>query len=293
MAVATLSFIASEQEIISGVPQTLTIESNVPATIYYTLDGTDPTIASSIYIDAISMPENESSVIVSAFAANNDGEGPILTQTFATNATHLNRTRNVDPEGIVVTRSWRDSTIVDRYDADNQPTYIEMEIEDLEIVKKEKGFNGIEEGTVIQVNVPAPSETASFIDDNFVQFSTPEVGELFNPEARTIVIDNRKDNDINITLRTYCILHNEYTEYGGRRIRETTDDANYVSGGYVRRFYSGKNNVMVSYYFDHNEGRYVKNIQTLPNGITDTFSTNKYGQPLVFQWLPRGKPSSI
>ena len=42
-------------------------------------------------------------------------------------------------------------------------------------------------------------------------------------------------------------------------------DGTYISGGFVRTFYSAQRNTMVSYYFDHNELRTIKSIQSLPN----------------------------
>jgi hypothetical protein len=69
-------------------------------------------------------------------------------------------------------------------------------------------------------------------------------------------------------------------------------DSTYISGGYLKSFYDKKNNVMVSYYFDHNEGRYVKSIQDLPS-VPKTIGGGTYTQPLIFQWLDRGRHSSI
>jgi hypothetical protein len=96
-------------------------------------------------------------------------------------------------------------------------------------------------------------------------------------------------------LRPHGSLHNIYREFGGKRLREAADDAAYISGGFVKRFYDAKNNIMVSYYFDHNEGRYVKNIQELPSNIQnpDGIGVKTKGPPLVFKWIYRGRQSSI
>ncbi len=297
MAVVTLTFTGSEIEIVSGIPETVTITSNIPATIYFTIDGTTPTTNSPIYTGEFEMPTGVNSVILSAFGVDgNDVPGPVLTQVFAPDVSRVTVSRHVGGEGFILNRADTGDDIPDWYDADGAPArFIDVDLETLDILRRDRGFEGIAEGTQIEVGIPEPGSTASFVDDGFTPFSTPEIGELFNPNARMILIDNRKDNDIQITLRPFGGLHDPYKEFGGKRIREPADDATYVSGGFVRRFYDAKNRVMVSYYFDHNEGRYVKNIQELPTNIrnTNNIGVQAVGQPLVFEWIYRGRQSSI
>jgi hypothetical protein len=298
MAVVTLTFTGSEQEIVSGIPQTMTITANVPATIHFTLDGTTPTTSSPIYTDTFDMTDGVNSITLSAFGIDGDSvSGPILTQVFAPDVTDITVSRNVGMEGFVISRADTGDNTPDGFDADGGTSrFIDVDLETIDIIRKEFGFAGIEEGTLVEVGFPDPSATGSLVDDGFVPFSTPEVGELFNPNAQVILIDNRIDNDIQLTLRPYGSLNDEYREIGGQRIREPADDATYVSGGFVRRFYSGKNNVMVSYYFDHNANRYVKNIQDLPSNIQSLDNIglqHSASMPLVFEWIDRGRQSSI
>ena len=297
MAVVTLTFTGSTEEIVSGIPQTMTITSNVPATIHFTVDESTPTTSSPIFTGAFAFPDGVTSVTLSAFGVDGSSvSGPILTQVFAADTTRVTVSRHVGAEGFVISRAGTGVDTPDGFDADGDTArFVDVDLETLDIIRRDRGFQGVEEGTEIEVGIPAASSTGSLVDDGFVPFSTPEVGELFNPRARTILIDNRIDNDIQLTLRPYGSLYDPYTDFGGKRIREPADDAMYVSGGFVRRFYDAKNGIMVSYYFDHNEGRYVKNIQTLPSNIqsTNNIGVQSSGQPLVFQWIPRGRQSSI
>lgn len=298
MAVVTLTYVGSEQEIVSGIPQTMTIETNVPATIHFTLDGSTPTTSSPIYIDTFEMPDGLNSVTLSAFGIDGDSVvGPILTQVFAPDVTRITISRSVGSEGIVLARADTGDNTPDGFDADGAPArFMDVDLETLDIARPDRGYMGLEEGTRIEVGVPDPSETASRLDDDFVPYSTPEIAELFEPSARVIVIDTRLDNDLLPMLRPFGSLHDPYKEFGGKRIRETADDATYVSGGFVRRFYDTRNNVMVSTYFDHNENRWIKNIQELPKNITTTSNLgiqHNAGMPLVFEWIYRGRQSSI
>ena len=295
MAIITLTFTGSEEEIVSGVPRTMTITSNAPSTIYFTVDGATPTIDSPIYISTFSFPTGMNSVILSAFGVDSlDISGPILTQTYATDSSGITVSRHVNLEGIIIDRTGVGLDIEDGFGADGDAVrLLDIPLVDLEIVYEAAGYSGIGEGTQTEVNIPDPESTPYPFDNDFQLVSTPEIGELFNPYARTILIDDRKDNDLRIIPRPYGSLHNIYREFGGKRLLSAADDAAYVSGGFVRRFYNAKNGVMTGYYYDHNENRHIKNIQSLPDNIPNTTSSAVFGQPLVFRWLARGQISGL
>lgn len=294
MSVVTLTFIASEEEITSGVPKYITIESNIPSTIYYTLDGTTPTINSLIYIDTL-LFDNVDSITLKAFGVDNLSQsGPILSETFSADQTRIDRTRNVGQEGFVIERDGTEPQYIAGYSADGY-VYMnfEPEIVNMDKVHSEKGLSGLYPGTQVPVAFPDRTSDESEKYDLFVPFSTTEVAEFFNPYARFILIDTRKQNELNPILRPFGSLENVYKEFGGKRILNVADDACYVSGGFVRRFYNQATNTMVSFYYDHNEARWIKSIQTLPAGAPAMPNSvgiqSNAGQPLVYQWIYRGK----
>jgi len=293
MAVVTLTFIRSETEISSGIPESVTIESNIPATIYFTIDGSSPTPDSPIYIDGVVLPTGFNSITLSAFGVDSEDEvGPTLTQTFAPDVTSINVARFISAEGIVQDRANSGFDLITGFDADGLPArFLDVDPSEYDFIESEREADGTELGLLVEVNIPDENTNPTFEDNNFQPFSTPEKAEFFNPTARMIVIDNRIDNDVKLMPRPFGSLSNIYKEFGGKRLRDP--QATYVSGGFVRRFYSPKTNTMVGYYFDHNEGRYVKNIQTLPSNIfmlTGSF----YTIPLVFKWLGRdGRQTSF
>lgn len=293
MTVITLTFVGSEEEIVSGIPRFMTIESNVPATIHFTLDGSTPTTDSPIFVDTFEMPDNKNSVTLSAFGIDSENNtSPILTQVFAPDTTRITVSRRVGLEGFVIDRATDDTDNVVGFGADGEPvafTDFSTSFLNLRLIRSEKGLHGIADGTQVEVSMPDPDSTITTSDDGFTPFSTPEVGELFNPEARFILIDNRKDNDIDIALKPYGSLHNVYEEFGGKRLLHPADDATYVSGGHVRRFFNSKNKTMVTYYFDHNESRWVKNIQKLPEGIPAVNYGSTAHLPIIFPWIHPGK----
>lgn len=295
MAVVTLTFTSSDLEITSGIPETITITSNVPSTIHFTLDGTTPTISSEIYITTLSMPDGLTSVSLNAFGIDSDGYvGPILTQVFSADQSEIDITRNIGLEGIRVDDFLDQTNIVTFYDADGDAvSYTDIADIHLREIHSSQGRLGIAAGTQVEVGVPDPSTTQFPHDDNF-QPSSKVSSDLFNPRAKTIINDKRESSLLKVINRPYGSLRSldRNTMWGAQELRGT--DSTYISGGFVRRFYSPKSNTMVSYYFDHNESRHVKGIQTLPTNIPATLGFgNSVSLPLVFQWLPYGRHSTI
>lgn len=292
MVVAILTFTGSTEEITSGIPVSMTIATNIPATIFFTLDETVPTTDSPIYIDTFAMPENQTSVTLSAFGLDSDGySGPILTQIFAANQTRIDRTRHVGLEGVVVDRFADPLNITVGFDADGTASaFSDITDVDLRVLHSAQGRFGIAEGTVIEIGTPLPSETPSPIDDNFQTSSSPS-DEIFNPFARTIVVDYRKTNVVKILNRPYGSIRNLSRDSWGQN--ELREDSTYISGGFIKRFYSAKTNTMGSYYFDQNTYRWVIGLQALPTSVPNIGGFNQTGQPLVFQWIARGRHSTI
>lgn len=297
MAVSTLTFISSENEIMSGVPEYVEIESNIPSNIYYTIDTSEPSIDSNIYSGYIYFtPNGPSSFTLKAFGIDVDGyRGPTLSQTFSADTSEISVARNVNGEGIIVDKYEDTTNTVYGYNADGQAAQFsdltQEEINDL-TNRSAKGRNGIEEGTQIKVNIPNPETTTYPYDDQFEAFSSTKYASTFNPYAKTIVIDNRETNEIKTTLRGYCTLSNIYTEKDGSRLRGSAEEATYISGSKIRTFYNKNNNTMCSYYFDHSQSRWIKNIQELPPNIPITIGKRNSGFSRFFIWIERGKQSS-
>lgn len=53
MSVITITIIESVLQLIPGIPKFVTLETNIASNIFYTLDGTDPTLFSNVYSDRI------------------------------------------------------------------------------------------------------------------------------------------------------------------------------------------------------------------------------------------------
>lgn len=85
MAVISLTITASADQVVSGIPKSITITSNIASTIFYTIDGSTPTLASSIYTGPISLqtlPSVGTSLILQVFATNGTDSSPVIEQIY-------------------------------------------------------------------------------------------------------------------------------------------------------------------------------------------------------------------
>src|ERR1700679_2344372 len=84
MTVISISIINSEEEILAGVPRSVTLSTNVPALIFYTLDGSIPTLFSDQYTGPIIFPTDELTIILNVLATNGTDSSPIVTEIYQT-----------------------------------------------------------------------------------------------------------------------------------------------------------------------------------------------------------------
>lgn len=72
----------SLQTVVANVPKSLTIETNVPSTIFYTLDGSTPTVDSLIYFEQLYLPTDKNPLIVKIWASSGSDESIVITEIY-------------------------------------------------------------------------------------------------------------------------------------------------------------------------------------------------------------------
>lgn len=292
MVVISITATELGEQLVSGIPFQVKLTSNVPSTMFYTLDGSVPSLTSKVYLTPIIMP-TESSVRLRVLAISGSDSGSLDT-TFSTNTTDLVVSRRIDGygAGIVVNAYDTIPVLYDGYKTDDSlvvdipARYSDYELSDLEILYTKTGPNGEGEGTIIENGPVIPTPDA--IDH---EASSPNNQNVyFNPRSMYIVIngttiDGYEDQSVLLINRTYGDTMDVTKYQGGRLLFESNP---YISGGYVKSFYAVKDGkgIMVSYYYNHNEMKWIKNIQNYdPSDVPEVGGRNQYGPPLVFKWI--------
>lgn len=293
MAVITITATGLGSELIAGIPQFVALTTNMPAIVFYTLDGTEPTTASPVYIGPIEMP-TEISVQLRALAVSGPDSGS-LDVTFGTTPLPVfaSKQPRITVDAYDVVDAVRDGYILDEY---NVATILargsDFDLKDLDIFPSPTDRLGVPPGTLVSIGFPDPRITAETQSRGISHTASSPNNQnvFFNPRSLYVVMDGR-DGYQDQVHDGYRIVNRpgegtmDITKYlEGKLLFEPHP---YVSGGFVRSFYHAGKGIVVSYYFDHNETRWIKSIQNydpsrLPSNIGRRPNS---GPPLVFKWI--------
>lgn len=317
MAVISVTITESSSQILSGIPKSVILTANVPAYIYYTLDGTDPDTSSTIYVSTIYLPTDQQTVVLKVFATNGVDSSPIITETYQTdlldNARLPHSTTDVspgesipdlypygtnpiqpmgtyvNPAGITVDDP-NLTQIASGYDGDGYETGFTNEpynLENYDIVYSERnaegeygyGIGNLPADVVVIPPTPAPEESEQFTN-------------LFNPKAFVIFQDFSKENpeDPAQINRQFFSLENFETVRDGANLMTSGMDSPSVMGSFLRSYHNPRDNTITYYYFDSHSCRWIiSKTPYVPTGGFDgdlsgvKFSRNSRA---VFEWIP-------
>lgn len=290
MAVITITATGQGPELVAGIPMLVALGTNLPATIYFTLDGSAPTTASPVYLRPIQLP-TLTHVHLRALAVSGADSGTLDVTFYATpGIPHQARGTIVDAYDVpeVVVDGYGpdvDSPRSDgEYPVDVPVRGSDIPLEDLETKYSRTGFDGEGPGTLISIGFPQDlGEKESAIEP---QASSPNNDNVyFNPRSQFIIIDGRdgyQDQSVYIINRPFGGTLNEVKYLGGKSLYEPSP---YLSGGLVRQFYNWEKGIGVFYYFDHNECRWIKSIQKMEEQLPPNVGMRRGGLPLVFAWI--------
>lgn len=322
MSVISISITESTKQIVSGVPKSVTLSANIPSTIFYTLDGTDPDLTSSVYIGAISLPTNNPSVTLKIFATNGVDSSAIISKLYAPStlgARHphdtviglspgqsvpdlfpygdnapLNPVRYGKSGGITVD-SPDVPNISDGYDGSATGTSAsgtDSPLSSYQFVystANSKGETGHGIGTL-------PGKAVLRVPQNITQpESSNASSKFFNPKAMVIYQDSRNGSydDVPQLNRGYFSLQNLERSRNGALLMNTAFDSSSVTGSFLRQHYNPKDNTITYYYRDSDSGRWIISVEPFAPKNDNigalyriVFSNRNNGSSHVFKWVP-------
>lgn len=320
--IINITITPSVLEIVAGIPKDITLSSDIPSSIFYTLDGTTPDVTSNIYIGSIAMPGTVSSVTLSVFATNGVDSSSIITQTYSSTLvgnrqTHdtvvgfndiANNRLNIYPFGDVSQQlpvvygsmggitvdAPGVSVIPDGYDGTatgTAPGGTDLPLYQYDVVYSDansEGQRGHGIGTLpatVTIRVPSTQTQpeSSNINDKF-----------FNPKALVIYQDSRDtpiDPNVPQTNRQFSALENSETTRTGALLFNTALEGLQPTGGLVKSHFNANDQTITYYYFDSSVLRWIISKEpytpknpNIGNYSQITFSPRSEGVGMVFKW---------
>lgn len=317
----TLTITESSAQIIAGIPQYITLETSVPASIFYTLDGSVPSTGSDLFIDRLNLPTDEGTVLLKTFATDGAESTPIITQEFGPNFVS-NRNPHDKVTGFQLVRgagfpfSSQGNPIVqgqylnagglyvndpleqqipDGYDGTGTGTpsnYTNQNVYSYDLLFSETnsiGERGLGIGTI-----PAAVTVVRDISNSPQESSIAE-SAFFNPKALVIFQDASKedyDPEVPKVNRPYFNLENEEKSRDG--MLKQASEVQPPMGSALRQIFNPKDNTIQYSYFDSRTSRWIfsKVPFTPKNPNMDNYSSIVFssrsgpGHRFVYQWLP-------
>ena len=110
----------SDNDLVSGIPQYLTVSTNKPSNIYYTLDGTTPNSSSLIATTRIYLPTDINSFTFKCIAYDGSEYSSVFSKDYVISSLNVKNTRKGNESGVVVMS--HDDTAKDSFgfDADRE-----------------------------------------------------------------------------------------------------------------------------------------------------------------------------
>lgn len=280
-----------------NIPNFVSITSSVASTIFYTIDGSEPTLKNSyVYTQPIPISETLEIITIYAFAINADGDvSEMFAQTFIADEDNPSMpfyrkgSATILQPGVTINKPDEGLDIPNAVDADGEETAFQDKVDsEYEIVE--------DQSAVITVSVTPSGSTGTRYDDAWVPSSNLS-DTFFNPKARVIYIDaDNPDNPIEPIMRMFGSFANLVKYQGGQQLTEFGPP---VSGGLMRTQYSTDTGRRTSYYYDNialnfiiidrqlRDGEYNLNVsRPAPWGKSK-------GVGLIFQWNYPGRGNMV
>lgn len=322
MSVISITITASTLELIAGVPKTVTITTNIPSTVFYTLDGTDPTTSSSVATGPISLP-TLNSVVLKVFATDGTNTSAIITENYGTTLvgdrlphdkiTGIDFLGNQGPPfGSQVTQG------TGRYQGTGGTT-----VDAPDVTGTPAGFDGTATGT------PSSETDLPLADYDFIFSETNSLGErgrgigtlpanatiiippakvslkqtgsnnsnnpFFNPRSLVIFQDSREqpyDSNISQLNHTTFNLDDPEKARNGAYYFTSALEGNIAYGSALRSHYNAREQTVTYYYRDSATNRWIISKVPFSPKDPDLFNYSRMvfgrdsGVGKVFKWIP-------
>ena len=310
----------------AGIPSSVTITTNVPATVFFTLDGTDPTVMNMVAVGPIELPTDENTVTLKLFATDGVETSSVITEVYGTSTVPLRQPHDkviindssckkatypygspvasMDPSviyentgGIIVDNrlapqfpdgydGTATSTVANHTNRPYSSLFYDIDYSETDSI----GNRGRGIGTL-----PANSIVIKPRNDNEIEISSDANSAFFNPRALVIYQDSREpqyDEDVPRLNRPYFDLERPGVARDGALL-QTAPEGMAPNGSLTRWHWNPRDNTITYYYFDSRVNRWIISKEPYtpkPNTVNNVsplvFSSRDKGVGFVFKWVP-------
>lgn len=326
MAVISITISKSTTQVVAGIPRTITLTTSIPATIFYTLDGTTPTLSSSIATGPIILPTDVQTVVLQAFATDGVTTCPIISESFGSSTVGNRQPHDTvsglndvtkgatypfgsqDPGGPGIYGNTGGVTVdspsiagtPDGYDgtATGTPSNeTDVPIDELDIIFSETnaiGERGAGIGTLpaeVFVRIPGPVQESVIPSEGSNNTSSP----VFNPKSLVIFQDTREPpfdpEKPMVNHNSFDLESLEFTRHGNL-LNTTADEGLVPMGSVLKSHFNPVDNTITYYYRDGQTNRWI--ISTTPfiaknpevSNLSKIVFGRERGVGKIFQWVP-------
>lgn len=276
----------SDKQIISGIPEYITVETSIPSTVFYTLDGTTPNENSDVYVDKIYLTYNKPTVELKIYAVGISDQSDIFSISWNVETPNLNKVALVGHEGINILPFGEVPEYSLAEDADGNPaknSVIDFVDLDFKANTTDRIGQKIKDGTSLPfVNFP---QIIKF--DNKIITSTEDVN--FDPQAQVILINGYSGfnkQELRVINRPHGTLSSN-----SKFFKDKSHYDNQVSGDFLNYKYNPKTNKLILYYREYLDGRWIISTQYVE--AKSLSLTPSGGNRLVFKWINNRYMSKI
>jgi hypothetical protein len=296
LAVISITIIGSAQETIPGIPDIVSLSTNIPATIFYTLNGVAPDTYSPIYISPILIPGGKLHITLTIFATNGIDNSAVITQEYVGDAAAIPAENNekiahsaivgldntgsanslfpfgaanplpsvqyLNPSnaGTTVYNTSLPATSIG-FDANQNPDgYTNQPYQNYEFKQIYSQTNYLGQVLPGIGNLPAP---ITIIGKTTPVEYSPEVSsfsdKLFNPKALVIYQDTTTEdptNPVHIGRMDFSLENPEIVKDGVLLFNSALDSPT-TTGSFLKTHYNPRTNMLTSYSYDSSVNRWI------------------------------------
>jgi len=292
--VILLSIEESQSQIIGGFPEYVILASNVPSTIFYTLDGTEPNEDSEMFIDKINIPTTGLTTILKAVAISGAMSSAVLEETYFTDHSKLGKVRHIGKEGINILPAG--STIADNLSFNASGGLAQassIPFVDLDVVASTTNRFGEDipvDTTIDFIRFPIEKP----LEPNPIPpISSPNNNVNFNPKAAYIVIDGSTKAALDNQVVRIINRPHGTIDLLSRINNQNMDEYQLTTSNFVRHMIDPRTGKVTFYYRDSRENRWIKSTQRVEGKGLNLAKAANMPNSLVFRWIEDRSQSKI